>query len=432
VDLPYYEVEFAEDGRLLGDGGLAAAVAAGGIDDVFVFSHGWNSSPDSARNLYREMFGLLGEVLSRHAPDRAARTAVTGVIWPSLLFPDDDPAAPPAQVAAASSGQALTDALKPAFPGHEDDLTQIGKLLDTKGGPDQLADFHQLARSLVSTPSLDGGEDSGEAAARDLPSGVVLNYYSGWPAPDGNAAHGFHNPLDGLWEGAREVLRTLSYYEMKNRAGVVGRNGLGPFLSGLAAPVGSREPDQQGGARRPRVHLMGHSFGARLVAFTLSGLADGLTGPASPVKSLLLIQGAFSHFAFTQALPFDRSRAGALAGYRDRVDGPLLATFSGKDRAVCWWYPLASMLRRQDSNSQADLLLRWGAMGGDGYQVDDAVTVSLGAEGCGYPFAPGVFYRLDANAVIQAIQSPFSGAHSDISHPEVAWAALVGAGLTGV
>jgi len=420
VDLPYYEVEFAEDGRLIGDTGIAAAVAAGGVDDVFIMAHGWNTSTDSARDLYHQMFGLLGDVLSRHAPDRAARTSVAGVLWPSLLFPDDDPAAPPAQVAAASSGQALADALKPAFPAHKDELTELGRLLDGKGGPDQLADFHQLARKLVTTPSLDAGEDSGEAAAQELPTGVVLNYYSGWPAPDGNAAHGFHNPLDGLWEGAREVLRTLSYYEMKNRAGVVGRAGLGPFVSGLAGPAGP-----------PRVHLLGHSFGARLVSFTLSGLADGLVGPASPVKSLVLIQGAFSHFAFTQALPFDRSRAGALSGYRDRVDGPLLATFAGRDRAVCWWYPLASMLRRQDANSQADLLHRWGAMGGDGYQVDDAVTVSLGAEGCGYPFAPGVFYRLDANSVIQAIQSPFSGAHCDIVHPEVAWAATVAAGLTG-
>src|SRR5438874_11085267 len=412
-----YEIEFADDGRLVRDTGLAAAVAAGEVDDVFVFAHGWNNTEDSARALYRGMFGLIGDVLSRRAPERAARTAVAGVFWPSLLFPEDDPAASPVKVAAAASGQALTGALAPAFPEHKDDLAEIGRLLDAKGGPDQLADFHRLARRLVDTPSLDAGEDSGEAAAAELPTGVVLNYYSGWPAADGNAANGLHNPLDGLWEGAREVLRTLSYYEMKNRGGVIGRNGLGPFLSGFAGRV--------------RVHLIGHSFGARLVSYALSGLADGQRGAASPVKSLLLIQGAFSHFAFSPALPFDRGRSGALAGYRDRVDGPLLTTFSAKDRAVCWWYPLASMLRRQDANSQADLLHRWGAMGADGYQLDEGVTVSLGAEGCDYPFAPGVFYRLDANSVIQAIQSPFSGAHCDIVHPEVAWAATVAAGLTG-
>jgi hypothetical protein len=43
-----------------------------------------------------------------------------------------------------------------------------------------------------------------------------------------------------------------------------------------------------------RVHLMGHSFGARLVAYSLSGLPQSAAGANSPVTTLLLIQGAFS------------------------------------------------------------------------------------------------------------------------------------------
>ncbi len=38
-----------------------------------------------------------------------------------------------------------------------------------------------------------------------------------------------------------------------------------------------------------------------------------------------------------------------------------------------------------------------------------------------YGFQPGQFYLLDSNAVIKADQSQFSGAHSDIQHPEVVW-----------
>jgi hypothetical protein len=53
---------------------------------------------------------------------------------------------------------------------------------------------------------------------------------------------------------AREVLRTASYYEMKNRAGVIGQQGLGPLLANLAGPSGA-----------PRIHLSRHSFGARLI-----------------------------------------------------------------------------------------------------------------------------------------------------------------------
>jgi hypothetical protein len=419
--LAYYELEFAEDGTMVRDSGLQAAVAAGQLDDVFVFSHGWNNSADSARSLYTNLFGILGAGLARHAPGKAARTAVTGVFWPALLFPEDDPTTARPASAPRPSGGELAAALKPAFPGNEDNLARIGALLDGKGGSDQLTEFHQRAKKLVTTPDLDAGEDSGERAAAELPAGAVITYYSGWPAADGHAAQGLPDPVDGLWEGAREVLRTLSYYEMKNRAGQVGRAGLGPFLSTLATPDG----------RRPRVHLLGHSFGARLVAYALSGLAGGLVGVASPVKSLFLIQGAFSHFSFSGALSFDPGRAGALAGYQNRVDGPLLSTFSAHDRAVGWWYPMASMLKRQDASSQADLLYRWGAMGADGYQVDDTSRVRLADEGFRYGFTPGGFYRLDSNAVIRTLQSPFSGAHSDICHPEVAWAAISAAGLAG-
>jgi hypothetical protein len=53
----------------------------------------------------------------------------------------------------------------------------------------------------------------------------------------------------------------------------------------------------------------------------------------------------------------------------------------------------------------------------------------LAPQGKPYEFRPGGFYSLDANAVICANQSAFSGAHSDIRHPEVLWAVVSAAGL---
>ena len=66
--LAYYEVDFNADGTLNtatggGDGGLPAAVAKGGITDLFVLSHGWNNGVDSARDLYQAMFALLADQL---------------------------------------------------------------------------------------------------------------------------------------------------------------------------------------------------------------------------------------------------------------------------------------------------------------------------------------------------------------------------------
>ena len=88
------------------------------------------------------------------------------------------------------------------------------------------------------------------------------------------------------------------------------------------------------------------------------------------------------------------------------------------------------MLAGQDSESATDLVFRWGAMGHDGYQQTPIpTTVLLAPQGKSYGFQPGAFYSLDANAVICANQSPFSGAHSDIQHAEVLWAVVDAAGL---
>ena len=317
--------------------------------------------------------------------------------------------------------------MTPAFPHQADQLATLGALLDSQPQqPDALEQFHALASGLVTTPS-GAEEDDGESAfaLRRHPNGstdtmAVLGHAAAMSlAPVGNA-EGIGNPFTALWSGAREVLRTLSYYEMKNRAGVVGRKGLGPLIGALDGPDGA-----------PRVHLMGHSFGARLVSYALAGLPGTAIGPASPVKSLTLIQGAFSHFTFSSVLPFAPLRSGALTAFADRVDGPLLATFTNADRAVGWWYPTASMLAGQDAQSATDLTYRWGAMGHDGYQLKPAAeTVTLGPPGIEYPFTARSFYALDANAVINANQSPISGAHSDIRHPEVLWAVVSAAGLS--
>lgn len=405
--LTYYELDFNADGTLSSDGGLPAAVQAGGVRDVFLLSHGWNAGVDSARSLYKSMFTTLAGMLG----DRLATSIAVGVIWPSLLFPDDDPAtAKPIP----STGAQLAAALTPAFPQQQANVAELGGLLDSQpADASQLDKFHSLASGLVTSPPL-APEDAGPQAAMTGSTAAVFGHAAAMskdPAA-GPAAQGLPDPFTALWSGAREVLRTTSYYEMKNRAGVIGRSGLGPLLGRLAAA----DPGI-------RVHLMGHSFGGRLVAYALSGLPATATGARSPVKTLLLIQGAFSHFAFANPVP-DPSVAGpgALASCVDRVDGPLLATFSAADRACGWWYPAASMLAHQNSESIENLGYEWGAMGHDGYQQTPAgTTVTLGAQGTSYGFQPGTFYLLDANAVICADQSPFSGAHSDIQHAQVVW-----------
>ncbi len=430
--LRYYELEFNADASLVGgDGDVHAALAAGGITDLFIMSHGWNNSVGSARDLYQGMFSLLGGQLGA----KAASSAAVGIIWPSLLFPEDDPTSPPPAAAAAvepaagagagpavptpSTGAELAAALAPAFPDQHAALATMGALLDTRPqDAASLTTFQSLANGLVTTAPL-ADEDAGESALLAANASTALGFAAAMAPAPAHAAEGLGNPFATLWSGAREVLRTLSYYEMKNRAGVIGANGLGPELGRLV--------DAAGGTLN--IHLMGHSFGARLVSYSLSGVPDSWTGTNSHVKSLMLVQGAFSHFAFAHPLPFDQSRSGGLTDYVNRVDGPLMATFSKSDRANGWWYPTASMLKKQDAQSAADLTYRWGAVGHDGYQPYNGQPAKLAAVGNDYGFQAGVFYPLDANAIICANQSAFSGSHSDIQHPEVLWAVASASGL---
>ncbi|MFZ0875023.1 MAG: hypothetical protein WAN20_10940, partial [Pseudonocardiaceae bacterium] len=322
--LPYWEIHFDEKGALVDDGQLPAQLPDHNLSDLFIFCHGWNNSVASARDLYQAMFTLLSEQIGAAPAGRPA--GAVGVFWPAVVFPEDDPTAPPAAV---PTGQQLAAALAPVFqPPQQQALAKIGELLDTKpANSGKLREAHALIRSLVTSPDLDATEDTGEQAVLTQPTAAVFGHFASMSkSPDDAQDLGdfFHT----LWGGARDVLRTASYYEMKNRAGVVGRTGLGPLVSQLVHAGGE-----------PRVHLLGHSFGARLVAFALSGLPDDRRGANSPVKSLTLIQGAFSHFSFARPMPIDAARNGALAADRNGVDGPLLATFSAADRAVGWWYP---------------------------------------------------------------------------------------------
>jgi len=222
--------------------------------------------------------------------------------------------------------------------------------------------------------------------------------------PDG--ARGFTIP--DPWDGAHELLRQGTYYAMKRRAGTVGERGLGRVIGQLAAK-----------APGVRVHLVGHSFGARLVSFALRGLPEGV----HTVKSVTLLQGAFSHYAFAARLPHDPRAGGVLQGQQNRVDGPLVCCYSSHDSALGTLYPLASRMAG-DAQGVAEfgigqvLGAKWGAMGHDGVQavpgtpslkLAEAFT-RLPAKGC---------VNVDAAAVVRR-GGPPAGAHSDICHRELA------------
>jgi hypothetical protein len=424
--LPYWEVAFDEQGRpnAADADALIGGLPARGVTDLMVFAHGWNNDRGQATALYRRFFEQVPGLL----PGAAPGLGFAGVIWPSKRWADESipgaggGAAGLADAVPVQSDQALVTDLADVFtaPEQRAALDELGNLLATRpDDPAALQRFQALMAELAQDQDARlAGEDEGETALlTDDPQAVFGRFAQAVPAPAGEeGAAGLGSAFSRVWNGAKEALRQLTYFEMKKRAGVVGQSGLGPLVGRLA-----------GAAPGLRVHLIGHSFGARLVSFALAGLPD--PGAASPVKSLLLIQGAFSHFAFADALPDDRRRGGALKGMTSRVDGPLATTFSVHDLAVGKLYPLASLSSHDDSAALSDALFRWGGMGHDGAQAVVATQVPLGPVGQPYQLQPGRFTNFDGDAVIAA-GGPPSGAHSDIFHPEVVWAAISVAGLT--
>jgi hypothetical protein len=435
--LPFWVIRFDEQGRLTApdDAELVQDVGSTEITDLFMFSHGWNNDEATAMALYTGFFGEISAILNDVGISKLpkAKIGLAGIVWPSIVFPGDSPQ--PAGGGAASIGDSLPQAtleseLPKVFtlPEQKDQLGDLLDLLENKPpDSDSLLKFRDTLSALLKTA---GAFDTmGTSDNLELQTATVqgdddwlrildaFSTQSTVDRTDGGGAAGFGDFFGGLWNGARNVLRVATYWQMKNRAGVVGANGLGPLLGRIHQ-----------GAPTLRIHLIGHSFGARLVSYSLKGLpSSALTGPSPlPVKSLFLLQGAFSHFAFGDALPFDENRKGDLAGMAGRVDGPLVTTHSLLDLAVGNAYPAASILAGQDAADATDLMYRWQGMGHDGAQAVNAISETLGDVNTVYAFEAGKWINLDANQVI-IHGGPPSGAHGDIVHRQTAWAALAAA-----
>ena len=429
---PYWEVAFDENGQPADPAALDTLVTeapAQGLSDLLIFSHGWNNDRQMARSLYERFFAQMQQLLAGGQVTLRPGTTIgtVGVFWPSMRWPDEalpnQPRAAAASIGGALSDAALATSLKAVFttPEQQQALDQLAQLLDTRPrDPQALARFQALLHPLAASPDPTNAlEDNGDRALLETDPQQLFDAFADVaPAQRTGGGAGLGDSFRRLWTGAKEALRAATYWQMKKRAGIVGQTGLGPLLGRLH----QAQPEL-------RLHLLGHSFGGRLVSFALAGLPESARTP-SPVKSVFLLQGAFSHFAFADSLPQEPGRSGALAGMAGRVDGPLLVSHTLFDTALGEAYPLASIIARDDASAASDRLFQWGAMGHDGAQAVGAAAAQLGPVGQTYPFEAGKFVNLDGNAVITADQ-PFEGAHGDIFHPQIAWAALAGAGLAG-
>ena len=181
---------------------------------------------------------------------------------------------------------------------------------------------------------------------------------------------------------------------MKTRAGKVGANGVAKLIDSLPAQV-------------KRVHLVGHSFGGRVVTSAAAG------STTDRIASMSLLQTAFSHNGFS------KEKNGFFRSVVDkkRVHGPIVVTHSVKDKAVGIAYPIASRLNGDTTSGLGDKNDKFGGLGRNGAQHMGAGEVNEGkllATNGAYQFQPAVIFNLEADDRITG--------HSDITSKEVAHA----------
>jgi hypothetical protein len=403
--IPYFEVEFDKRGGVLRDVQLP-----GGFSDLFVMSHGWNNDVHEARDLYTKFFTSFAKVADAQFDLRSMKPAILGVVWPSQKFnlglavgsrAGGDAAAIGAATEGAEEVEAKLDELKQLFAedGERRTLDEAKQLVPRlQREATARRQFVQKIRSLVDRAGVT--DEDASAAFFDNDEDEVLDALqvrataARADADDdvGTAAIGARPTrvdevvavrlsLSGFFNSAFNLLNYTTYYEMKTRAGTIGANGVAKVLDRLAPAVRA-------------IHLIGHSFGGRLVT---AAAASVKKETAQKVKTMLLLQAAFSHNGFSKSMNgFFRK----LVDER-RVSGPILITHSDKDRAVGTAYPLASRLSRDDRMALGDAKDRFGGMGRNGAQkTDEAVQLTMLNASGRYEFSAGKLFNLNGNNII--------------------------------
>jgi predicted alpha/beta hydrolase family esterase len=421
--IPYVEAEFDKDGTL-----KTAVVLPAGVTDIAVISHGWNNNNADAEGLYQRLFTNFANL---DEPDLQGRSlAIVGVVWPSKQF-DEMVAAVAANESAQGSAslqpeaQSKSDAMlaekldsMAEFFGaaHKQTLAELKALIpDLSDKGSARKQFVEKVRSLLDSSAAnaedastaffkeDGNElmkvlqvdeedvdpkitsDGGSAS---LPLGV------GAVAPPTGGAAGFLSFLSGIKGGAMNILNFATYFEMKSRAGTVGKNGVAPLIDKLSPQV-------------QRIHLIGHSFGGRVVT------SAALNSTTDKIRSMSLLQTAFSHNGFS------KTKNGFFRDVVDknRVHGPILVTHTANDKAVGIAYPVASRINRETAANLGDKNDKFGGLGRNGaQQMEDGEVIeeTMLPAGSTYQFQSGKFHNLLADQFIPS--------HSGITGKEVAYA----------
>lgn len=383
---PLYLIPFDKEGRCIGPKTLEHLLSAASTDrftDLHIYSHGWNNVFREAVDLYTEFFTeyfALRQQANLEPGDY--RPLLVGVIWPSTALVSDADEAPKfaATVPAAERAKALETELiameQLASELRPEDISRFFELTDRERiGHDEAIELANMLLPIIERENQDREgmpqavtaeklvraweEAAGGSAPGDGGAGAL-------PDEDEETAAAPARPA-GIFDllNPKNIVRTATVYQMKDRAGRVGAGGVGPMLHSLLANTDKR------------VHLAGHSYGAKVM---LSALA--LNDLPRKVHSVLLLQPAVNAFCFAASIAEHNGQPGAYRLALTRSTQSILTTFSSHDSPLTTFFHIA--LRRDGDLGEvrpaAGPPSRFAALGGfgpGGLNAGESITVAI-------------------------------------------------------
>ena len=416
---PYYIIPFDAEG--LCEAPLTQQDAlrnAAQYTDIFLFSHGWNNDWTAATRRYesfvegfqdqRRKFGL--KMPSGYKP------LLTGIFWPSQALEWFDSEMGPrlaaldprAQDEAVATSQQLLKDISSALPAGQ--RARFFALAQAEAL--NAAEAREVAQLLADlTTADDEGARSDAPSADDLlATAAALSEKEpdldavgaiGESAGAPRAAFDIGSVLNAV--DPRNLVKPFTVWQMKDRAGKVGARGVAVLLEGLLTHSNAR------------VHVIGHSFGCKVVMSAVCALPAG----GRPLHSALLLQPAVSQYAFAPEVPGRSGTAGGFFKALERVKGPVVATFSANDVALTRMFHLA--VRRHDDLGEQPAIAgetpsKYGALGGFGPQNSNAQIVDIKDPKDAYDWG-------SAARIIGIRGTRTISGHGDISNPSTWWLA---------
>ncbi len=414
--LPYYIIPFDKKGRCEGPQTLNHLLnGCADRSDVYLFSHGWNNDWETATARYESFIkGFIQMRQENILPSPSQyKPMLVGIFWPSTALVKDSEQAP--QIAGgihdadvAEERQTIrefAEVLNDRDVNRFYELTQKEKL-----GKSEAFELAGMVRPLFRS---DAGETPDcslasveeivriwQAMSQETEVAVDLDDVQSSSSPSGDL-----QPAGGLGDFfksilPRDIIRGFTVWQMKDRAGTVGTNGVGPLLAGILKNS------------EARVHLIGHSYGAKVMLSALCGVPL-----PRKVRSVLLLQPAVSHLCFAAKVA-DVGRPGGYHAAPGLVEQPIVSTFSENDNPLTQFFHKA--LRRDDDLGELrtaafpDPPNRYAALGGFGPRGANERLIPI----LDFPHP----YKLDPTVPIYGVDGTrgISG-HGDISNKWTWW-----------